>query len=59
MGVGLVLAAEVAPVRWLRGMTIAQYVASRDPVAGTAYIALLVMMVVLPLLVGRRVAVRG
>jgi hypothetical protein len=35
----------------LRGMTIADYFASRDPVAGTVYAAMLVVFAVLPLLV--------
>lgn len=53
VGLGLVLASELMLVRWLRGVTIEQYVASRDPVAGTAYIVLLETFAVMPLFVAR------
>lgn len=37
-------------VLWLRGLTIAEYFASRDPVAGTVYTVMLVVFAVMPLL---------
>jgi len=49
----LLLAAEFALVLPLRGMTIAEYFATRDPVAGAAYYAAVLLMVLMPL------AVRG
>ncbi len=46
LGVGIValallLIAEFTLVLWLRGLTIHEYIASRDPVAGTVYIVML------------------
>jgi hypothetical protein len=37
----------------LRGLSIREYVAQRDPVSGTAYYLLLGALAVMPLLVGR------
>jgi len=37
----------------LRGLTVSQYLADRDPVAGTVYIAMLGFFAVMPLLVVR------
>lgn len=52
--VALLLAAELALVLPLRGVTIATYFATRDPVAGAAYLASLVVMALAPLAVARR-----
>jgi hypothetical protein len=38
----------------LRDLTIGEYLAGRDPVAGTVYIAMLGVFAVMPLLVARR-----
>lgn len=59
LGVGcaalaLLLIAEFNVVLWIRGLTIDQYFASRDPVAGTAYLVLLGVFAIMPLLVARR-----
>src|SRR3990172_11480754 len=59
LGVGFValsilLVAEFTVVLWLRGLTIDQYFASRDPVAGTVYIVMLGVFAIMPLLVARR-----
>lgn len=59
MGMGLValslmLLAEFTLVLWLRGVSIRQYFAERDPVAGTVYYITLVLFAVLPLLVKRK-----
>lgn len=54
VALGLLLAAELALVLWLRGLTIGEYVATRDPVAGVVYLAMLGVFAVMPLLVARR-----
>jgi hypothetical protein len=52
-GLGLLLFAEAISVLWLQRTTIEEYFASRDPVAGTVYILLLVIFAIMPLLVTR------
>lgn len=59
LGVGfvalaLLLIAEFTLVLWLRGLTIHEYIASRDPVAGTVYIVMLGAFAIMPLLFTRR-----
>lgn len=54
MALGLLLAAEFTVVLGLRGLTIGEYFASRDPVAGTVYIVMLGVFAIMPLLVARR-----
>ncbi len=54
VALGFLLVAEFTVVLWLRGLTIGEYLASRDPVAGTAYIVMLGVFAVMPLLVARR-----
>ena len=51
VGLGLLLLAEFAVVLFLRGLTIAEYFASRDPVAGTVYIVMVVLFALMPFLV--------
>ncbi len=53
VALGLLLAAEFAGVLWLRGLTIDEYFATRDPVSGTVYILMLGAFAVMPLLVTR------
>jgi len=58
LGMGLValallLAAEFSFVLWLRGLTIGEYIAGRDPVAGAAYAVMLLAFALMPLLVRR------
>lgn len=58
LGMGLValallLAAEFSFVLWLRGLTIDEYFAGRDPVAGAAYAAMLLVFAMMPVLVRR------
>jgi len=48
---GLLLVAEFTLVLWLRGMSIREYLASRDPVAGTVYYVMLGVFAIVPLLV--------
>jgi hypothetical protein len=59
LGVGLValgflVAAELAVVFWVRGLTLAEYLASRDPVTGTVYLVSLGLFAVMPLPVARK-----
>jgi hypothetical protein len=46
----LLLAAELCLVMPLRGLTLEQYFATRDPVSGTAYYASLVLLALMPLI---------
>ncbi len=54
IALALVLIAEFTLVLWLRGLTIAEYFASRDPVSGTVYYVVLGVFAIMPLLVTRR-----
>ena len=54
IALGLLLVAEFALVLWLRGMSISDYLATRDPVSGTAYYLMLAVFAIMPLLVVRR-----
>lgn len=49
----LLLAAEFGFVLWLRGLTISQYFAARDPVSGTAYYVTLLLFALMPVFVER------
>lgn len=50
----LLLLAELTLVLWLQGLSIREYLASRDPVSGTVYSVLLGVFAVMPLLVARK-----
>ncbi len=50
----LMLLAEFTVVLWLRGIPIRRYLATRDPVAATAYYVALGLFAIMPLLVARR-----
>jgi hypothetical protein len=54
IALGLMLIAEFTLVLWLRGLSIREYLASRDPVSGTVYYAMLGVFAIMPLLVTRR-----
>jgi hypothetical protein len=54
VGLGLLLIAELTMVLWIRRLTIGEYFASRDSVAGTVYIVMLGVFAIMPLLVARR-----
>lgn len=54
LAVALLLAFEFTLVLRLRGLTLAGYLAERDPVSGPAYYAAVALMALLPWLVGRR-----
>jgi type IV secretory pathway TrbD component len=49
----LLLIAEFGFLLWVRGLTIREYIASRDPVAGAVYYAMLVLFAIMPLLQNR------
>jgi hypothetical protein len=53
VALALLLTCEFSLVLWLEGLTIRAYVAGRDPVAGTVYIAMLGLFAVLPALLAR------
>ncbi|WP_322520801.1 hypothetical protein SR882_08395 [Guyparkeria halophila] len=53
LAVGWLLLAEITLVLGLRGLTLAEYLAGRDPVAGMAYALSLLLMAAMPWLVGR------
>jgi hypothetical protein len=54
VALGLILVAEFTLVLWLRGFSISDYLASRDPVSGTVYYVMLGVFAIMPLLVRRR-----
>jgi hypothetical protein len=54
VALGLLLVAEFTLVLWLRGMSVSEYLASRDPVSGTVYYATLAVFAAMPLFAGRR-----
>jgi hypothetical protein len=53
VALGLMLVAEFTLVLWLRGLSIREYLASRDPISGTVYYLMLGLFAVMPLLVER------
>jgi len=54
VALALLLGAELGVLLRLRGLTFSEYVASRDPVAGGAYVVALLVFALMPVLVGRR-----
>jgi|SRR6185503_17835519 len=50
----LMVTAELSAVLRLRGLTFSEYVANRDPVSGSAYLAMLVAFALMPWLLARR-----
>ena len=54
IALALLLVAEFGLVLWLRGLSIREYLAARDPVSGTVYYVMLAVFAVMPLLVARR-----
>jgi hypothetical protein len=51
IGLALLLVAEFGLVLRLRGLSIREYLAMRDPVSGTVYYVMLAVFAVMPLLV--------
>ncbi|HKS97657.1 MAG TPA: hypothetical protein VJV74_16190 [Terriglobia bacterium] len=54
LALGFLVAAELAVVFWLRQLTLADYLASRDPVSGTVYVVSLAAFAAMPLFVARK-----
>ena len=54
VALGLLLVAEFTLVLWLRGLSISEYLASRDPVSGTVYYVMLGVFAIMPFLVSPR-----
>ena len=54
IALAFMLIAEFGFVLWIRGFSIKEYFATRDPVSGTAYYLLLIVFAIMPLLVARR-----
>jgi hypothetical protein len=55
----LLLAAELVLAMVLQGRSLADYVASRDPVSGSVYLAMLVLFALMPAFVGKTRSTRG
>jgi hypothetical protein len=53
IALGLMVAAEFGLVLWVRGLSIREYLATRDPVAGTVYYVMLGVFAVMPVLVAK------
>lgn len=53
IGLCLLLVAEFGLVLRLRGLSIREYLATRDPVSGTVYYVMLGMFAIMPVLVAR------
>ncbi len=53
IALGLLLLAEFT-VLWFRGLTIAEYFATRDPVGGAVYVVMLLIYAMSPLLMARK-----
>lgn len=51
---GLLLLVEFTVVLWIRGLTLREYFAERDPVSGSAYLLTLAAFAVMPVFVGRK-----
>jgi hypothetical protein len=54
VALALLLAAEFTLVLWLRGLSLSEYFANRDPVSGTVYYVMLGVFAIAPLFVTRR-----
>ena len=50
----LLLIAEFGLVLWLRGLSVREYLATRDPVSGTVYYVMVGAFAIMPLLLVRR-----
>ncbi len=53
VGLCLLLVAELAVVFWVRGLSVGEYIAARDPISGAAYVIALVFFAVMPSIVRR------
>jgi hypothetical protein len=58
LALALLLAAELLLAVVLQDRALADYVASRDPVSGSAYLAMLVLVALMPAFIGQENRVR-
>ena len=58
LALGLSLAAEVLLAAVLQDRSVVDYIASRDPVSGSVYLAMLVLFALMPLILARAEAIR-
>lgn len=56
VALGLMLLVEFTFVLWIRGLTLREYFAHRDPISGSAYFLTLAAFAVMPVFVGRKSA---
>ncbi len=56
---GLLLLTEFTVVLRIRGLTVADYLAGRDPVAGTVYVVMLALLAFMPMLVAGQISERS
>jgi hypothetical protein len=54
VGLGLMLVTEFTLVLWVQGLSISEYLASRDPVSGTVFYVMLGVFCIMPLFVPPR-----
>jgi hypothetical protein len=53
LALGLLLAAEFLLAAAIQDRSLGEYIASRDPVSGTVYLAMLVLFAFMPLIIAR------
>jgi hypothetical protein len=53
LALGLLLAAEFLLTAAMQDRSLGEYIASRDPVSGTVYLAMLVLFALMPLIIAR------
>jgi hypothetical protein len=53
LGLVLLLAAELCIAALLQGRSLAEYIASRDPVSGSVYLFMLALFALMPLMISR------
>lgn len=56
IALALMLLAEFGLVLWIRGLTLRQYFATRDPISAAVYYAALALFALMPMLVERKAA---
>jgi hypothetical protein len=54
VALGLLVLGEFTMALWIRGLTISEYIANRDPVAGAVYVVMLLLFAAMPLIAARR-----
>jgi len=52
-GISFMLIAELGFVLWIRGLSIKEYFATRDPVSGAFYCLLLIVFAIMPVFISR------